>query len=95
MKVIRQVFFWVLGMIREADGKLSIGRLLLLSCFGLAVYKWFNNIDITSSHLTILVALLGYVLSGKVIENVKDGLAKVAEIKKTAQEIVGKKEEEE
>lgn len=94
MKWLREMFLWLLGMIRETDGKLSIGRLLLISCFVLAVYKWVSDIDITSSHLTILVALLGYVLSGKVLDNVKENLARLSEIKKTAQEIISNKVEE-
>lgn len=81
-----KVFLKGIAEIVLEGGVLSIGRTLLMVSFILAMIKWSHGIEITSSHLTILISLLGYVLSGRVIEGVQDGLKKVGEIKKSVRE---------
>lgn len=47
------------------NNKISIGRLLLFSTFFLAMIKWACNVEIQPSQLTVLLALLAYVLGSK------------------------------
>lgn len=61
-----KVFKWIVSVLIE-NGKLSIGRLLLISMFILAMFKWSQNLDIPSTLQVILLAVIGYVLGGKII----------------------------
>ena len=64
------------------SGNLSVGRIMLISCFTLAMIKWVKGIDIPDSQITILMTLLGYVLGTKVISGIKDTLTGINEAKK-------------
>jgi len=70
------------------NGNLSIGRTMMLVCFGIAAYKWIIGIDIPDTQLTILMTLIGYILGTKVIVGVKDMMST---IKQTKSEIIEKK----
>lgn len=52
------------------NGNLSIGRLLLLTCFIIACIKWCHGQDIQQGQVTILLTLIGYLFGGKVIEGI-------------------------
>ena len=52
-------------------GNLSIGRVMLIVCFVLAMWRWAHGVEIMSTQLTILVSLLGYVFGTKVLSGVK------------------------
>lgn len=69
-KVINKVLDFFLSVLAERKGRLSIGRLLLISIFVLAMIKWAEGIDLLPSMLTIMLALLGYVMGTKVVGNV-------------------------
>ena len=64
------------------SGNLSVGRVMLICCFALAIFKWTKGIDIPDSQVTILMTLLGYVLGTKVISGIKDTLTGINEAKK-------------
>jgi uncharacterized membrane-anchored protein YitT (DUF2179 family) len=53
--------------ILDQEGKLSIGRILLVVAFISALVLGFN---ISNNHLTLLLALLGYVIGGRVSDSV-------------------------
>lgn len=61
-----KILKFLLPIIVEGN-KLSIGRILLISIFILSMVKWQQNIDIVPSMLKVLIALLVYVLGGKMI----------------------------
>lgn len=52
-------------------GKMSLGRILLMSVFMLSMIKWSCNIEIVPSMLTVLLALLAYNLGSKFINKDK------------------------
>lgn len=52
------------------SGNLSVGRVLLLSCFILAMIRWAGGHDIVGTQLTVLLTLIGYVFGTKVLDNV-------------------------
>ena len=64
-------------------GQFSIGRLLLIVTFVLAVIKWRVSQEIPNTHETVLLCLLGYVLGTKGIEAIKDVAGKIADMKKS------------
>lgn len=54
------------------NGKLSIGRLLLISVFALAIVKWSMGTDLPSTMVSVMMALLGYVMGSKLVGNISD-----------------------
>ena len=64
------------------SGNLSVGRVMLIACFILAMVKWVKGIDIPDTQLTILMTLLGYVLGTKVLTGVREIVGSVKEAKK-------------
>jgi len=64
------------------QGNLSVGRVLLISCFLVAMIKWIKGVDIPETQVTILVLLLGYVLGTKVISGAKEIFASIKDAKK-------------
>jgi hypothetical protein len=64
-------------------GNLSIGRVMLLACFILAMVKWVKGIEIPDSQITILMTLIGYVLGTKVITGAKEIFASIKDTKNT------------
>lgn len=52
------------------SGNLSIGRIMLLACFALSMWKWAYGKEIVGTQLTVLLALLGYVFGTKVLAGV-------------------------
>lgn len=69
-KVAKSILDFLLSALAERKGRLSIGRVLLISIFVLSMIKWSAGLDLPSSMLTCLLALLGYVLGTKVVSNV-------------------------
>ena len=67
-----QKFYGLVMENREGTERLSIGRICLVLVFGFAMYRWCGFWkDIPPSMLTFLMACLGYVVGGKVIEAAK------------------------
>ena len=83
----------ILAIVIE-NGKLSIGRTMLLLTFGLAMYKWATGVDIPATHLNILMAILAYVLGSKVVGNVSDTVKQIKDVKNIVVNNVLKKDEE-
>ena len=79
-----KVFNGIVSVLIE-NGKLSIGRLLLISVFILALVRWSQGVDIPTTMVTILMSLLGYVLGSKFIGNATDI---IKDIKKSTTNIV-------
>lgn len=71
-------------------GNVSIGRVMLLSCFALAMLKWAKGLDITDTHQTAFLVLCGYVLSTKAFGNIKDVIASLGETKKAVASLKSK-----
>jgi len=72
------------------DGKPSVGRLMLVSTFGLAISMWAMSKEIPQTMLTILITLIGYVVSSKVVGSVKDVANKVKDTKEIVAKIKSK-----
>jgi len=68
------------------DGKISIGRFMLVSTFGLAISMWFQSKEIPNTQMTMLITLISYVISSKAVGTIKDVAQKVKDTK----EIVAK-----
>lgn len=68
---IGKVFNGIVSVLIE-NGKLSIGRLLLISMFVLSMFQWSQNLDIPSTLQVVLLAVIGYVLGGKIIAGATD-----------------------
>lgn len=67
-------------------GNLSIGRLMMLVCFGLAAYTWgIKHTEIPNTQLTVLLTLIGYILGTKVLNGVKDMMTSVNDAKKATE----------
>jgi hypothetical protein len=79
--VILRVLDIIFAPIMESN-KFSIGRSMLLSCFSLAMWKWKQGIEITNTHETALLVLLGYVLGTKGLNAIKEVINKVQDTKK-------------
>lgn len=82
--IIKKLFRSVTAPLMEG-GNVSIGRVMLAACFGLAMFKWAKNLDITTTHQTAFLVLCGYVLSTKAIGSVKDVIANIGETKKAVE----------
>jgi transcription elongation factor GreA-like protein len=78
----------VVEILLDDQGKLSIGRVLLLSVFIMAMIKWSTGQSIDDSALTVLLSLLGYVLSGKILESVSEKVGSIKEIKENVKELM-------
>jgi len=63
------------------DGKFSLGRWALTMCLSLALWKWAHNINITDSHQTIIIVLVGYVLGTKGLVTVQEAVSAYKQIK--------------
>ena len=63
------------------DGKPSVGRIMLVSTFFLAVWKWYGGAEIPQTQLTIMITLIGYVISSKAVGTVKDVAQKIKDSK--------------
>lgn len=68
------------------NGNLSIGRTMMIICFGIAVYKWITGSEIPDTQLTVLMTLIGYILGTKVLASVKDMIGNVKETKNSIKE---------
>jgi len=75
------------------NGKLSIGRCMLLAVFALAIIKWATGVDIPSTMLTFMSALLAYVLSGKLVGTISDTVQKVKGVKDSITTIINNSSE--
>lgn len=71
----------LLHPLKEKD-RLSIGRLMAMACFVLAMVKWAQDIEIAQTHMTILITLLTYVIGTKVVGGVREVMSKVQDTKK-------------
>jgi hypothetical protein len=78
----------VVEILLDDQGKLSIGRVLLLSVFMLSMVRWSIGQSIDNSCLTVLLSLLGYVLSGKILESVSEKVGSIKEIKENVKELM-------
>jgi hypothetical protein len=77
MTAIKSLLFKLLGalvMEKERDGsaKVSLGRVILIVVFGLAVWRWCQGVEIQQTMLTVLMSSMGYVLGSKAIDGAKD-----------------------
>lgn len=70
LKAVNKVIDFLLSALAERKGRLSIGRLLLISVFVLAMIKWSAGLDLPSTMLTILISLLSYVMGSKVVSTI-------------------------
>jgi len=68
---IKKVLNGIVSIVIE-NGKLSIGRVLLISMFILAMLKWSQNLDVPTTLQVVLLAVIGYVLGGKIIAGATD-----------------------
>jgi hypothetical protein len=84
---VGQIVKRILSILVE-NGKLSIGRCMLLTVFFLAIVKWSTGVDIPATMLTFMSALLAYVVSGKLLGGISDTVQKVKGIKDTVTNIV-------
>lgn len=64
-----------LAIITE-EGRLSLGRVLAIMCFGLMVWFWFNEPAVPSTLLTVFMSLMGYNASKKVADPLRSYLDK-------------------
>ena len=71
------------------NGKLSVGRLLLISVFILAVVRWSQGVDIPSTMVTVLMSLLAYIMGGKVVGNVSETIKGVKGVVSQVKEVTG------
>jgi hypothetical protein len=70
LKAINKMIDFLLSALAERKGRLSIGRLLLISIFILAMIKWSAGLDLPSTMLSILISLLSYVMGTKVVSTI-------------------------
>ena len=77
---VKEIGNGIVGVLIE-NGKLSIGRTMLLVTFFFAVGRWSLGLDIPPTHLNVLLAMLAYVLGSKVVGNVSDTVKKINEAK--------------
>jgi FtsH-binding integral membrane protein len=63
------------------NGKLSIGRLMTMVTFGIAVMMWVQGTEIPTTQLNILLALIGYVLGSKIVGNAASTIKQVKDVK--------------
>jgi len=92
MNKLKLILSKVYGIISESDGKLSIGRTLLLALIILASFRWMHGLDIPETMITLILTLVGYIFGGKTISSISDIFGKINETK-TAISGVLKKEE--
>jgi hypothetical protein len=59
------------GLFFGGRDALSLGRVAFWLCFILAVIKWAQDIDIPSSHESMLMGIMIYCLGGKVVNTYK------------------------
>jgi hypothetical protein len=55
----------------KGSSELSLGRIFSAILFGVAVVIWVGGAEIPASMLTILITLIGYILTGKIIDVAK------------------------
>ena len=58
------------------DGKPSVGRLMLVSTFGLAISMWAMGKEIPQTMLTVLLGLIAYIVGSKTLGTAKDIIGK-------------------
>ncbi len=78
----------ILAVIVE-KGNLSIGRLMLFTCFILAMVRWTMGEEIPESMLTILMVMIGYIFGGKVVGQAKEAVENVSSMRKTIKDSLG------
>jgi hypothetical protein len=62
-------FKFLKGLVVGGRESLSLGRVAFWLCFVLALVKWSQDRDITSSHEAVLMWVLAYCLGGKLVNN--------------------------
>ncbi|MDR1656148.1 MAG: hypothetical protein LBT47_01145 [Deltaproteobacteria bacterium] len=60
------------GLVVGGRDSLSMGRVAFWLTYGLAFYKWFKSPGVDSSHETVLLSIMVYVLGGKAVSSWKD-----------------------
>lgn len=71
INAIKVIFEFICRPFME-DGKPSIGRILLLITFFLAMGKWRQNLEIPTTMQTALMTFAGYVLGSKALGTITD-----------------------
>lgn len=72
---VKNAFLAVYSLVQEPDGSkmLSLGRVAFISLFGSAMYVWIRlGTDIPGTMENILIAVMVYVLGGKVTTKVSE-----------------------
>lgn len=75
IEIVKKAFFAVYSLIQEPDGSkmLSLGRVAFITLFASAMYVWMKlGSDIPSTMENILIAVMVYVLGGKVTTKVSE-----------------------
>ena len=73
LKALNKVIDFLLSALAERKGRLSIGRLLLISVFILAMFKWSAGLDLPSTMTTVLLSLISYIMGTKIVTTLKSG----------------------
>ncbi len=55
----------------KGSDDLSLGRIFSVILFGVAVVMWIGGTELPATMLTVLMTLIGYILTGKIIDVVK------------------------
>lgn len=69
LKAMNKIIDFLLSALAERKGRLSIGRLLLISVFILAMFKWAMDLELPSSMLTFLLTMISYIMGSKIVHN--------------------------
>lgn len=91
MELLKRILSFLATPLME-DGKPSIGRVMLVATFALAIYKWKSGINIPDTQMTMLITLVGYVIGSKTLGTISDVTAKLKEIKDNGKSILEEKD---
>jgi hypothetical protein len=61
---------------KEGGMAVSLGRVLLLSVIGVAIWKWGHDANPPDTMMKVLYTLFGYVFGTKVVAAVQEAVAK-------------------
>lgn len=63
------------------DGKPSVGRIMLISTFILAMIVWIKGDEIPQTMLTVLLGLIAYIVGSKALGTTKEVMKKFSDTK--------------
>lgn len=85
-QIISNIFGSIFSLVKEPDNSksLSLGRVSFISMIGVAIYIWVvkdGGSDIPETMQNIIIAIMVYVLGGKVTSKISDIVGAIKQIK--------------